>query len=286
MSFSNALAQGSGYTLLQPLPGLGNQVPVGGDALSGYLQYVFNLGVGIAIALAVVMIVIGGIQYLSTDAIFGKEEGKKKLTNALWGLLLALGAYLILNTINPDILKLNLAIKELNPAPKFTKISTSPILTPISTLDVADEETQRKVWFRDFGITVNNTWCKGVGDTKCTNVANLSPAAKTGIENIAKRSNCGPGMIITGGTEYWLHGNRSTDIAKNNTLHKPGGRAVDFSKTGCLDGFIKTNSSNPEGDVTKDSSGKIIGRVYYTNSLGTFLDEIIDGNAPHWHVTF
>ncbi|MEK7558619.1 MAG: hypothetical protein AAB507_02215, partial [Patescibacteria group bacterium] len=89
------------YTLLQGLP---NLTEVAGDkGLADYLQYVFNLGIGIAIALAIVMIVIGGAQYLSTDAVFGKEEGKGKLTNALWGLLLALAAVLILNTINPDI---------------------------------------------------------------------------------------------------------------------------------------------------------------------------------------
>jgi hypothetical protein len=78
--------------------------------LSQYLNNMFRLGIGIATALAVLMIVIGGIEYMSTDAIGGKEEGKEKITSALWGLFLALAAYLILNTINPQLLNTSLDI--------------------------------------------------------------------------------------------------------------------------------------------------------------------------------
>ncbi|MBX4216189.1 hypothetical protein KW797_04550, partial [Candidatus Parcubacteria bacterium] len=90
--------------LLAPLPGtaLSSTTPLGGG-FSTYLNEVFNIILGIAIVLSVIMIVIGGIQYLSTDAIGGKSEGKQKLQNALIGLLLALGAFLILNTINPNL---------------------------------------------------------------------------------------------------------------------------------------------------------------------------------------
>jgi hypothetical protein len=54
------------------------------------------------------MIVIGGVQYLSTDAISGKNEGRKKIENALGGLLLAILAWLILNTINPELLNIKI----------------------------------------------------------------------------------------------------------------------------------------------------------------------------------
>lgn len=103
-------AQPKGYELLAPIPGSGIPAvaPLGQGGLAKYLQSLFNLGLGIIIALAVVMIVIGGAQYLSTDAVSGKEGGKDKLWHAVQGLIIALGAFLILNTINPDILKLNL----------------------------------------------------------------------------------------------------------------------------------------------------------------------------------
>jgi len=45
---------------------------------------------------------------MSTDAYSGKSEGKKKITNALIGLLLAGLSWVILYTINPRILDINL----------------------------------------------------------------------------------------------------------------------------------------------------------------------------------
>jgi hypothetical protein len=49
------------------------------------------------------MIVIGAITYLSTDAFSGKTEGKEIMLNAVLGLVIALGAWVILNTINPNL---------------------------------------------------------------------------------------------------------------------------------------------------------------------------------------
>ncbi len=115
MAVPVVFAQNTGYQLLAPLPGIGSNIPIEPGGFAKYLQNIFNIVLGIAIALSVIMIVIGGAQYLSTDAVFGTEMAKKKITNALWGLLIALGTYLILFTINPDILKLNLTITPLRP---------------------------------------------------------------------------------------------------------------------------------------------------------------------------
>lgn len=117
------IANAEEYKLLQGLPGINPSTAPG--AFTDYLQSAFNLGISIAVALAVVMIVWGGAQYLSTDAIFGKELGREKINKALLGLLLALGAVLILKTINPDILNLNLDIKPLNPSTQTPTQSTT-----------------------------------------------------------------------------------------------------------------------------------------------------------------
>ncbi len=77
----------------------------GQTALSDYLNGMYQLLVGVAGVLAVIMIMWGGIEYMSTDAIGGKEEAKGRINNALLGLMLALGSYLILKTINTDFLK-------------------------------------------------------------------------------------------------------------------------------------------------------------------------------------
>lgn len=103
----------SNYVPLAPLPGYTDQGSNGGN-LSSYLNNMFKLGIAIATGLAVIMIIIGGIQYVSTDAVGGKSEGKDRITSALWGLLLALAAYIILQTINPALLCTSLNISSSN----------------------------------------------------------------------------------------------------------------------------------------------------------------------------
>lgn len=103
-------AHAQNYQPLAPLPGITGSYDT--SSLSGYLQTVFQIGIGVAAGLAVIMIVLGGIQYMSTDAIGGKEEGKDKITSALWGLLLALISFVILNTINPALVSTSLNIDQ------------------------------------------------------------------------------------------------------------------------------------------------------------------------------
>jgi hypothetical protein len=108
------------YETLVKIPGLGKQnasgtnvVDICANSLGQYLQVGFNYFIGIAIALAVVMIIYGGVLYATTDAVSGKSEGKKVIQDAAYGLALALGSWLILYTINPDLLKFQLDIGKL-----------------------------------------------------------------------------------------------------------------------------------------------------------------------------
>lgn len=79
----------------------GGVMDVGGAGASNYLKGLYTFGIAIASALALIVIVIGGVQYASTDAINGKSDGKAKIYAALTGLVLALLSYTLLNTINP-----------------------------------------------------------------------------------------------------------------------------------------------------------------------------------------
>src|SRR3989344_6278658 len=63
------------YCLLAPLGELTSVKTSGSDALGGYLNTIFKLIIGLIAVLAVTMLVLGGIQYMSTDAISGKDEG-------------------------------------------------------------------------------------------------------------------------------------------------------------------------------------------------------------------
>jgi hypothetical protein len=100
------------YKLLAPLPGLvGDRVNIA-NGLGSYLNNLYTAGIAIATGLAVLMIVIGGIQYVSSDAIGGKSDGKQRIQDAIIGLLLAFMSYLLLNTLNPDLLNNDLKLEE------------------------------------------------------------------------------------------------------------------------------------------------------------------------------
>ncbi len=93
---------------MQPLTKItqGTSPPAG---LSGYLQWLFTFALAVAAAAAVVQIIIGGVQIMMSGANESMlASAKKRISDALWGLLLALSVWLILWTINPDLLSLRM----------------------------------------------------------------------------------------------------------------------------------------------------------------------------------
>lgn len=95
----------SAYELLQPLPGEVDMYFVGEEeafSFSDYLSWLFTFALAAAAFLAVLQIVIGGLQIISGGASeTARSNAKKRIQDALWGLLLAFGAVLILETISP-----------------------------------------------------------------------------------------------------------------------------------------------------------------------------------------
>lgn len=83
---------------LAPLPGF-----TGTPDLGQWLESLFTILIVIAGLLALIMIVVGGITYLTSESFGEKGKGKGYIINAITGLVLALGAWVILNTINPEL---------------------------------------------------------------------------------------------------------------------------------------------------------------------------------------
>ena len=100
------------YTLLEPLPCIPGQGIVCTDGMKktidfrNYMQYAFNLLIGLAAAAAVFMMVWGGFKYMSTDSWSDKSEGLDIFKHAIYGLLLVLASYLILKTIDPRLVEI------------------------------------------------------------------------------------------------------------------------------------------------------------------------------------
>lgn len=71
-----------------------------------YINKLYNLGFSIAGILAVGMIVFGGIMYSASGALDKKKDAKDIILSAIWGLALLFGGYLILKTVNPQLVEL------------------------------------------------------------------------------------------------------------------------------------------------------------------------------------
>jgi type IV secretory pathway VirB2 component (pilin) len=102
----------SAYHLLAPLPGVPSDfdpAAAGGGGIGKYLNVMIKFFIGICAVLAVIMIVVGGIEYMASELPGNKEAGKDRIQHAIWGLVLALSAWTLLYTINPDILNTDLS---------------------------------------------------------------------------------------------------------------------------------------------------------------------------------
>ena len=95
------------YTLLQPLPREGPDLQEN-VTLKEYLTWAFRFVLALAGFLAVMMIVIGGVEYIISGANeSSRSDAKKRINSALSGLVLALVSYLVLYTINPSLVDFN-----------------------------------------------------------------------------------------------------------------------------------------------------------------------------------
>jgi hypothetical protein len=83
--------------------GAGNQT-VSTPWLGDYIGYLYEWMIGIIAILAAVSVAIGGVLWITAAGNRGQiTEAKSWITSALFGLAIGLGAYLILNTINPNL---------------------------------------------------------------------------------------------------------------------------------------------------------------------------------------
>lgn len=87
------------------IPGLeGKQV----RDLAQYIQVVYAWGVRVAAIAAVIAIMVGGLLWLTSGGAERLGKAKELIGNAVIGLLLALFSFVILKTVNPDLVRLSL----------------------------------------------------------------------------------------------------------------------------------------------------------------------------------
>lgn len=156
------------YTLIEPLPCVGNSQVCGPDNLvreinlKDFIGYIFQFAIAAAVFLAVLMIMVAGFKYITTESISGKSGAKEDIQNAVLGLVVALSSYLILQTIDPRLVALDLYLDQV-------KIVDREKLTFYKT----NEELFNNVVSKN---TENYTNAKNVSDNVSSSVAQKEAA--------------------------------------------------------------------------------------------------------------
>lgn len=107
----------------KPLVGIPGVAPNSTATFGDYMNALYALAISLAGLLAVVKIVIAGAKYMLSDVVTSKEDAKKDIKGALFGLLIVMAAALILTVINPNLLKNNIILQEVS--------STGGVKTPV-----------------------------------------------------------------------------------------------------------------------------------------------------------
>ena len=185
---------------------------------------------------------------------------------------MALGAYAILFTINPDLLNTDI---EIGTAEVTVNISDSVAQTPANgryANGVADGTpltgaippkctTNTQTGCLPLFVTLNNSGkeCATVGETGCTSTRGLNMSQLRAVQ-----WGCGCSLVLSGGTEWWLHGGTS-----GRTNHQSGGTTVD----------IRTNSTNTVLNNYLSGGTPLVHNKIYQSPVGPVIYE-----TNHWHI--
>ncbi len=89
------------YTLLEPIPG---QPQNSNPTFCALLNTLFTVLIYLGGMIAVLFLVLGGITYMVSEVVDKRSAARERIKAALWGLLLLLMSWIILNTINPQLI--------------------------------------------------------------------------------------------------------------------------------------------------------------------------------------
>ena len=83
--------------------------------IADYVTAIYRVLLGVSVTIAIVMIMIGGFQYVISPATGDVKAAKTRIQNAVVGLVLLLSVYVILFTINPQLTLFNaLKVKQID----------------------------------------------------------------------------------------------------------------------------------------------------------------------------
>jgi len=114
----HVLAQGF-VALDATIPGL-TDLPPTEAGLAPFFNNLYKYLIGIAAILAIIQLIWGGLEISTQDSVSKNKDGKERIREALFGLLLVLSPVLVFSIINPSILNLSINLKPID-------LTTAPV---------------------------------------------------------------------------------------------------------------------------------------------------------------
>lgn len=171
------LALAQGFVPLAGVPGLTDIQPDQGG-LATFFNNLYKYLIGLAAVLAVIEIIWGGLEISTVDSVSKQSDGKARITQAIFGLLLVLSPALVFGIINPSILNLSINL------PKLDTASAPNLPPPVSVPCTSNCDTGSTGsgigTFAGIGIALYT--CK---DSNCVDAKNLCNNRATTQEKIA-----------------------------------------------------------------------------------------------------
>lgn len=211
------------------------------------ISFIFRTLVGLTAVFMVIRLMLIGYNYMLTDTPFQKSKAKEDFLATLSGLVLALSAWLILNTINPKLLENNFAVETVS-------VSGFSTEEPMLTQDIVTVPTGQL------------TGC-GVGADNAVTVSGTFVVCKTYIPEfvaMVKKAK-DAGYTLTGGA--YRSTARQTELRRRNCHGNITGK---YPKPPCSPPTAVPGTSNHERGLAVDFScnGKLINWVSDVNAVG------------------
>lgn len=191
-----------------------------GNNIGDITSFIFVLLVTASLVAAVWMVMAGSFIRMTTDSIYKKTEGSEKIRHAIYGLLIVLTMYLVILTINPDMLRKGLTLSNYQNTDTSVKATLNKTYTPIPISTVGTyTHTESVALLTAVGINTNHQnndctpaeWANINGHPYCTSLdglpkdtVNMLISLKRDCDSVSSTiSNSNAcNIVISGGTEY------------------------------------------------------------------------------------
>jgi hypothetical protein len=261
VSFNQALAQDKGTPTNISISCATYKYPwcqEGADNPSGLINRFYQIALGLAGAAALGVLIYGAILWTVSGAVSTKKDAMDWIFAAIWGLVLLLAAYLILYTINPELIKLKspedlFESMSLNSAPAAA--SVLPPAPGLSGTTLGEDYAREQLAQNNIGVKPQ---CASGQAVNCVNLAGIRQDTINELGWLRQAcSNCN--VFVTGGTEAGH---------TEGTLSHDNGYKADLRTDPRLSDFIVSNFtySRTRSDGARVYTNPVTGSFYALES--------------------